>query len=170
MANSAAPHGAESKAYLDWQWEGRPAEGELVQIYAYGQVGVGYWLWQDAGDREHDEHLVEHWFCLAGVEDKMEPIDGVPDAWMPLAAPPPQEFGWEVHYSTAVYHNGRYSHILDYTKTVIASTADEARKLVQLPAEEDKQHGNLRIETISRYDRVELLGRAVRCMVTEFLK
>jgi hypothetical protein len=160
----------ESKPYLDWQWEGRPAEGDTVQILLDDEVTVGWWIEEDAGDRENEEHLITQWYCLNNRLGEIQDIEGAPGAWKPLDPPPPLEFGWEVHYSISVYHNGKFSHPLNYCETVIAPSAADARKLVQLPADEDKQVDKLHIETFSRYDRVELLGRKVERVVVEFIK
>jgi hypothetical protein len=161
----------ESKPYLDWQWEGRPAEGEVVQCVFDDITLVGYWIEEDAGDREHDEHLISVWYVLSQRNGEVTYMDGVPICWKPLDPPPPIEFGWEVCINTAVYHNGEFKHNCPTYYTVIAPTAEAAEKLVEVPA--DKEYtisDRLTVKTASFIHGGRFLGRKVERLVVEFIR
>jgi hypothetical protein len=161
----------ESKPYLDWQWEGRPAEGDTVQILLDDEVTVGWWIEEDAGDRENEEHLITQWYCLNNRLGEIQDIEGVPDAWKPLDPPPPLEFGWEVGITTAVYHNGEFQHNCNDYCTVIAPTSKEARARVVVPADKEVTLSNgLVLKTVSFINSSRFLGRKVERVVVEFIK
>jgi hypothetical protein len=157
----------ESKPYLDWQWEGRPAEGEIVQLFIYGTVTVGWWnKWVDEDGKD-----APHWWFMNQECHGFDPSYVEPNAWKPLDPPPPVEFGWEVCINTAIYHNGEFKHNSPGYCTVIAPTADAAKKLVEVSA--DKEYtisDRLTVKTTSFIHGVRFLGRKFERVVVEFVK
>jgi hypothetical protein len=161
----------ESKPYLDWQWEGRPVEGEVVQCVFDDITLPGYWIMEDAGDREYETHPVVVWYVLANNSEEVIDMDGVPICWKPLDPPPPLEFGWEVGIVTAVYHNEKFSHNTFEFHRVIAPTADEAKALVYVPGVEEVSLSNgLTVKTWTYINSTRCLGRKVERVVVEFIK
>jgi hypothetical protein len=157
----------ESKPYLDWQWEGRPAEGEVVQLFIYGSVTVGWW---NKGESEGGNYATQWWFMNQECHG-FDPSYVEPDAWKPLDPPPPLEFGWEVCINTAVYHNGEFKHNSTNYCSVIAPTATEAQTKVTVP--DDKEYtlsGKLTVKTTSFIHGIRFLGRKVERVVVEFIK
>jgi hypothetical protein len=161
----------ESKPYLDWQWTGRPAEGEVVQCVFDDITLPGFWRTEDAGDREYEEHLVSVWYVLPNASDEVVDMDGVPICWKPLDPPPPLEYGWEVCIHTSVYHNGEFQHNSVEYCTVIAATADAARAQVEVSA--DREYiisDRLTVKMAPYIYNTRFLGRKVERVVVEFVK
>jgi hypothetical protein len=79
--------------------------------------------------------------------------------------------GYSVCLFTTVLHNGKFSHnCVDY-QTILADNAEEAKKLVTLASPRKTVVSEaLTIETEQWVHSVSYLGRAVRRMVTEFIK
>jgi hypothetical protein len=79
--------------------------------------------------------------------------------------------GYSVCLFTTVLHNGKFSHnCVDY-QTILADSAEEAKKLavVDSPCKKVVSE-DFTIETEQWVHSVAYLGRAVRRMVTEFIK
>jgi hypothetical protein len=81
------------------------------------------------------------------------------------------KFGYSVCLFTTVQHNGKFSHNVVGYKTVVATNETEARKLVTVePPRHVEVYDGLVIDSEQWIHSVGCLGRAVRRMVTEFIK
>jgi succinate dehydrogenase/fumarate reductase-like Fe-S protein len=81
------------------------------------------------------------------------------------------KFGYSVCLFTTVQHNGKFSHNVVEYKTVVAANETEARKMVTVePARHVELSSGLVIDSEQWIHSVGCLGRAVRRMVTEFIK
>jgi hypothetical protein len=80
-------------------------------------------------------------------------------------------FGYSVCLFTTVHHNGKFSHNVVGYQTIVAANETEARELamVESPRHAELPDG-LVIDTDQWIHSVSCLGRAVRRMVTEFIK